>query len=266
MAEFNHYELSRSWWDFAFENPEKINPNHTAIYFFAIEHCNRLGWKEKYGLPTSMAMDAIGIKSYKTYIKNFNDLVEWGFIKLIEKSRNQWSSNIIALVKYTKANDKALDKAILKHGTKQVHSTYQDSVSIDKPLTINHKPLTINKQHVCKADKNLISEMSKAFDVNEIKNQIAFRLISNFAKKSGCTIDYFKSYLNYKKISGEKLHGWRSFIGDEEMNFENGAWCESDFIKKLEKIKNNGSENFYKNSRKQAGNLQATNGEDHKDF
>jgi hypothetical protein len=87
MAEFNSYELSRNWFDWCFENPEKINANHTAMYFFIIEHCNRLGWKEKFGLPMEMTKDALGISNYRTYSKTFNDLVEWGFIKVIEKYR-----------------------------------------------------------------------------------------------------------------------------------------------------------------------------------
>jgi len=91
------YDLSRDWWDFCFENPEKITPSHSAIYFFAIEHCNRLGWKMKFGFPTQMAMDAIGIKKHQTYIKYFNEIVEWKFFKLIQKSTNQYSANIISL-------------------------------------------------------------------------------------------------------------------------------------------------------------------------
>ena len=118
----NSYDLSRKWFDWTFENPERINPNHTALYFFIIEHCNRLGWKEKFGLPTTMAKEAIGIRSYNTYINTLNDLVEFGFVNLIEKSKNQYSSNIIALSNFDKAHDKALDKALIKHGTKQRES------------------------------------------------------------------------------------------------------------------------------------------------
>ena len=127
----NGYELSRNWFDWCFENPEKINPNHSALYFFCIEHCNRLGWKEKFGLPTTMAKEAIGIRSYNTYIKTLNELVEFGFIKMIEKSKNQFSSNIIALSNF--------DKALIKHKTKQRESTQQSIDSIDKQLTINNK-------------------------------------------------------------------------------------------------------------------------------
>jgi len=140
----NGYDLSRTWFNFCFENPEKIKPNHTALYFFAIEHCNRLGWKQKFGLPTTMAKEAIGIKSYNTYINTLNELVEWGFIKMLEKSKNQYSSNIIALSKFDKALDEALDKALIKHTTKQSESTGESIDSIVKQETI--EPLTTNNE------------------------------------------------------------------------------------------------------------------------
>lgn len=135
----NGYDLSRKFVDFSFENPSKIKPNHYALYFFSIEHCNRLGWKKEFGLPTTMTMEAIGIKSYKTYIATFEDLERFGFYNVVERSKNQYSSNIIELVNYTEAQTKALDKAFLKHGTKHCQSTDQLTVSINKPLTI--KPL-----------------------------------------------------------------------------------------------------------------------------
>lgn len=140
----NSYELSRKFFDWTFENPQKITPNHIALYFFCIEHCNRLGWKKNFGLPTTMAKEAIGIRSYNTYINTLNDLVEFGFINMIEKSKNQYSSNIIALSKFDKALDKALDKAFIKHDTKQSESTIQSIDSINKPITINNKQRTIS--------------------------------------------------------------------------------------------------------------------------
>lgn len=143
----NGYELSRAWFDWCFDNPEKISPNHTALYFFCIEHCNRMGWKEKFGLPTTMAKEAIGIRSYNTYINTLNDLVIFGFIKLIEKSKNQYSSNIIALSKFNKAPDKALDKASIKHVTKQSESTQQSNSSIDKQLTTEPINIVINSPY-----------------------------------------------------------------------------------------------------------------------
>jgi hypothetical protein len=139
--QINGYELSRDWFDFCFENPELIKPNHSALYFFAIEHCNRMGWKSKFGFPTEMAKEAIGIKNYRTYTNTLSDLVNWGFIKMVEKSRNQYSANIIAIVKNTIATTKALDKARSKHGRKQgrgIDSVYKQETN--KPLTIELKP------------------------------------------------------------------------------------------------------------------------------
>lgn len=125
------YNLYRNFWNFAFENPQKIKPNHCAVFSFSVEHCNRLGWKRNFGLPTSMVMEAVGIKSYSVYKKTFDELIDFGFFEIIELSKNQYSSNIIALKENNKADNKALDKAITKHGTKQLKSTIQSNDSID---------------------------------------------------------------------------------------------------------------------------------------
>lgn len=115
----NGYNLSRKWWDFAFDNPEKVKPIHAALYFFSIEHCNRLGWKRKFGLPSEMVKDAIGVKSWRAYIRAFNELEEWGFFEVLERSVNQYSANIISLKGFQKeGNISALDTAIIKHSGK----------------------------------------------------------------------------------------------------------------------------------------------------
>ncbi len=170
MRNINGYDLSRAWFDWCFENPERISPNHTALYFFIIEHCNRLGWKKKFGLPTAMAKDAIGIKSYKTYIKTLNELVDFGFIDLVEKSSNQHTANIVALVNFTEPHGKALDKAILNHMPKQVQSTCQTNSTIDKPITT--KPITNNKGK--STSKNSAESISSKFEINKDWAEVVF--------------------------------------------------------------------------------------------
>lgn len=140
----NVFALSRYFWDFSFENTGKIKPIHVSIYFFAIEHCNRLGWKKQFGLPTSMVLEAISVKSYSVYKSAFDDLVKYGFFEVVQYSKNQYSSNIIALKENLKADDKALDKALLKHTTKQRSSTVESKLSIDIPIN----KLTNNKQTI----------------------------------------------------------------------------------------------------------------------
>lgn len=186
------YELSRQWFDFCFENPDLIKPNHTALYFFAIEHCNRLGWKYKYGLPTTMAMEAIGIKSYNTYKNTLDDLVEWGFIVMVERSKNQYSSNIVALSKNDKAIDKALDNALLKHDTKQSESTSESIVSIDKPITLNKEP--IESTHTQK--KFVKPTFEQAFEYF-------------LEKKWGCAVDFDEKKEAEKFLDFYESKGWK---------------------------------------------------------
>lgn len=126
-ANDNIHDFSRRWFDFCFKNPEKIKPSHTALYFFCIEHCNRLGWRKRFGLPTAMAKEAIGLHSYNTYNTTLNDLVSFGFIKMVKKSKNQYSSNMIELSNF--------DKALIKHDTKQSESTVQSTTQDVKSTT-----------------------------------------------------------------------------------------------------------------------------------
>lgn len=140
----DYFQLLRDFWDFSFENPSKISTNHCALYCYIVNHSNRLGWKQEFGLPTNIAMEAVGIRSYKTYSKTLNDLIDLGFIKMIKKSQNQYSCNIVAMVNFTEANTKALDKAMLNQLSKQDESNYQSKYSIDNiiPNTLNIIPKT----------------------------------------------------------------------------------------------------------------------------
>lgn len=132
------FEYMRFFWSYAFESSGKVKPVHAALYFYLLELNNRLGWKKEFGLPTTVTMDAIGVSSYNTYKSALNDLHEFGIIKIVKRSVNQYQSCIIALSKNDKAKYKAHDKALLNHGTKQMtkhcSSTIQSTVDIDKQL------------------------------------------------------------------------------------------------------------------------------------
>lgn len=206
----NGYELSRNWFDWCFENPEKINPNHSAIFFFAIEHCNRLGWKTKFGFPTQMVMDAIGIKKHQTYIKYFNELCEWGFFTLIQKSTNQYSANIISLGTAIPKNGKALDKAIITHTAKQTQSngqsTGQSNSTIDKPY--NH--ITIKPNNIYRKFAHLtltieeFEKLNKEYPKEEIDAVID--RVENYKKNTQYRSLYLtaKNWLKKEKSSEQK--------------------------------------------------------------
>lgn len=204
----NSYELSRNWFDWSFDNPEKVNPNHSAIYFFAIEHCNRLGWCSKFGFPTQMAMDAIGIKKHQTYIKYFNDLCEWGFFKLIQKSQNQYSSNIISLVSALPKNSKALDKAIINHRAKQTETIGQSN----SPIIKQDNHITINQ---ITDFKNWFSDLKNSntlIDIARINN-----LEVELVKKQLVNFETYAelSYPNYNRF----VNHFKNWINKQKENF-----------------------------------------------
>lgn len=181
----DYFKLMRDFWDFAFENPELIKPNHCALYAFTVEHCNRLGWKLKFGLPASMVLDAIGLKSYSVYKKTFDELVNFGFIEVLEYSRNQHSSNIVALKENSKANYKAYSKAHSKAHSKAnestlestFQSTLQSTVSIDKPITSYLLPVKTLKTEESEI-KNFSISKNEIYGKELLEGQIWIETIS----------------------------------------------------------------------------------------
>jgi len=123
------YHFTRAWFDFAFENPIRVNTNHAALFLWFVELNNRLGWSPVFKITAMECMAAAGFKTYKPYKKTFDELIEFGFVELKQKSLNQYQCNIIALVKNAKATNKALDKATNKarkeQTTKHVHTNGQ---------------------------------------------------------------------------------------------------------------------------------------------
>tara|TARA_R110001606_G_scaffold398055_1_gene576196 strand:- start:6649 stop:7455 length:807 start_codon:yes stop_codon:yes gene_type:complete len=254
----NGYELNRKWFNFSFENKE-AKPIHTAIYIYAIEHCNKLGWKKEFGFPTDLVMEVLSIKSYNTYSKALKDLVDFGFIKMIEKSKNQWTANLIALSNFDKADNKALDKATAKHTSKQLQSTYQGTIqSIDSINKLLNKETIklINKQtkEFCdfvNKNSDLIFLKENNFDdlisldddflkmicdyFSQTKEHLKRSVWSflNQLKNENKLIDFKNqtiAYIEFKKISEEKKHNWQNFKYEFESNKLD------DFVDKLSKI------------------------------
>lgn len=178
-----------------------------AIYCFSVEHCNRLGWKTNFGLPTTMVMEAVGIKSYNTYIKCFNDLVQFGFIKLVEKSKNQYSANIIALSKFNKALDKALDKAMIKHKGKQRESIAQSIDSINKPIN-NNTNIPINQLTIEIEQQAAKSQKPIRFIKPTISDIEVFTQASNLNLNPDHFFDFYES--KDWMIGRNKMKDWKA--------------------------------------------------------
>jgi len=276
----NSYELSRLWFDFAFNNPSKITPAHGILYFFCIEHCNRLGWKKEFGLPTTMAKEAIGIRSYNTYINTLNDLVEWGFIILIEKSKNQYSSNIIALSNFNKAHGKALDKAMSKHMTKQCESTIQSISSIDKHInniTINQEqdieerqsdfsePTVITSPEIKNEKGKKVAPKKESenevviYPIEQIQQRLSeweYELIENSCKVLKITVDEYKAGVEI--FIFEQGNGLKKDYSEVKKHFRSWLKINITNIRKSLNTQSNGQKPLSKLEQQQKAHIEAT--------
>ena len=194
------YELSRQWFDWAFENPSKVRPIHTAIYMFAVNHCNKLGWKKEFGLPTSLVMETLGIRSKNTYLTAFSDLINWGFLDMVEESKNQWSANIVAISKNDTTLYTAFDMATIRHSKQHLCGTVYGTDTIYKPRNNEtRKPDKPeydefleywNLQNNCSCrmtdkKKKQINTRLETFSVEEIKKAIRNRATDTWINREG---------------------------------------------------------------------------------
>jgi hypothetical protein len=186
----NAFDLSRKWFEFARENYGIVNPNHAALYFHIIDLCNELRWPESVGLPNYHAMASIGIKNYKTYKKALDDLVEFGFIKMVKKSTNQHTSNVVALVIFTEAHTEAHTKAEPRHIPKHIPRHIPRHGSHNK--TINNKQETINDiegnfaetENGLQKEKEISEPQSKKTNLGETENPEPKKIKKTTAKKN----------------------------------------------------------------------------------
>jgi hypothetical protein len=127
----NGYQLTDAWFEFRFQHPEKVSHAHTELYFYLVYHWNKLSQKEKFGLPSAITMEATGIKNYKTYSKCLKDLVEFGFIRIVQEAKNQHQAVVVAWGKNTKADTEALTEAL----TKAQHEALPHIVELNNLVT-----------------------------------------------------------------------------------------------------------------------------------
>lgn len=152
------YDLSKAWWDFVWDNEHRIKPNHTALFFFIVEINNRLGWKEQFGITAKECMSGMGISKWQTYKQTLADLIDFGFVQLVQESKNQYQCNIIAIDK--KSIARVIAKA--KQGQSQgrttdnrkgdIHKTIKTVKTINIPFA-DFWNVYANKKDKAKAEK-----------------------------------------------------------------------------------------------------------------
>lgn len=143
--EVDTFKLYENWFENVATNIN-IKSIHSHLYSYIINTNNILFWKPQFFLPTEKTMQNLNILSYKTYINALLDLEKFGVIKIISRAKNQNTSNIIELVKNTKANTKAIVKA----------STQSDDQSNDSIIKLlNIETIKLINNNISLVNENL---------------------------------------------------------------------------------------------------------------
>jgi hypothetical protein len=225
----NGYNLIRDWYNYKFENPSRVKASHSDFYCYLIDRWNRLGQKNEFGLPTSVTMEALGIGSYNSYKKTLQDLIDFGFIKLVTESKNQYQSKVIALSKNDKASDKALDEAHNKAPDKATDTIYKqknkrtnedaDAISIDKfilwfnDMKLKYKKVEGKFKTLSKTDlNNLKSLKTLGYTADDFEHAYKIMVDSIWTKENSTDTpthflrnDNFSKYVNTVVSNQSKL-------------------------------------------------------------
>ena len=207
----NGYTLTKKWFEWCLENREQNSPALTALYLYIIERCNSLGWKEKFGIPTEHTMYILAIGSYNTYKKHLQKLHDIGFIKIHEKSKNQFSSNIIGLSNFDEPTDEASDEPtdeprdtlVTKQVTNHVTSLLSHNKTIKQETNKTKKPKNNNKYPSFEEFKEyaLQKEKDLGFEIDLDKLRTKFIAWSENDWKNG----YGKKIKNWKSTLTNSL-------------------------------------------------------------
>ncbi|SHE68939.1 hypothetical protein SAMN05444405_102303 [Bacteroides luti] len=160
MEKITGYSLSRNYFEWVFNNPDKGDAAMTALYFFIIDEFNRSGWKDKIAITSHRCMAAIGCHSYNTYKRALNLLITNGFITLIQKSQNRYTANIVSLSNFDRLNH-YVDKSTLSKND-------EVKFTISKDDEVNTSTLSVTPSNNDELTETILN--NKTIKPNNINN------------------------------------------------------------------------------------------------
>tara|TARA_B000000460_G_C21387294_1_gene336572 strand:- start:38 stop:661 length:624 start_codon:yes stop_codon:yes gene_type:complete len=168
-------------------------------------------------------MEGSSIGNYQTFRKTFDDLIQWGFVKLIQKSTNQYSANVVALCNTEAAKVSAMDRALMN----QCNSP-EDIIKPQTKKTINHKRLSeIDISEVSREEKEIFEyglTLQKVILMNAKQKNVPLKKVENatykfwinplqlMIEKDNVSITHLKKLIKYLKNPENTF--WRKTILD----------------------------------------------------
>jgi hypothetical protein len=205
----NGYQLTRRWFNFAFENSQ-AKVQHTALYCWMVELNNRLGWKDEFTINTQFTMEGLSIGNKNTYLAALADLEKWGFIKTIRPSINQNYGKVITLRcgDLATAVHTAMDMALIQESDGNDEGGVPIVKQVNQETT---EPLNTETEIQPEAKPKKMPTAKKTQFVPPTYEQVEAYFIEH-----GGTIDKAEEcYFYYKELDwhnkyGKKLSNWKT--------------------------------------------------------
>jgi len=265
----NGFEQIKGFYSWVFANQRLAKSHHTSLYMFFINQNNRNGWAEWFKCPYDLGMAGAGIGSKSTYYKTLNDLQNWGLLKY-QPGANEHKAPLISLVKLEVQKCTSTVPQCEPLPEPLVIPLPEPLVGRDKNLlTSNIKPIIDNIDKILLLLKNegiegitdptqlgeskntercnkAIKLISEFFNLSEVRTPRPYMQVGTFVRyleskgKMDELAEQFTAYRNIKEKEPKFKHNFRNYIGTPEKSYEDGAWCEKDWVKTLNESETKG--------------------------
>lgn len=216
----NIYEQISAFYSFVYENPDKINKSHVALYMFLINQNNRSNWSEWFKLPYDLAMAGACIGSKGTYYKCLNELQSWKLIKY-KKGENDYKAPQISIIVLSKSEQLTvpLSEPLTVPLTGQLSEQLSEQLSvlltgnIDILITSNYKLITDNIKKWIKSELDSLEKPKRAS--RKFVKPTIHEMI-DFIKSNSLNVDaeyFFNHYeSNGWKVGKTSMSNWQTTI------------------------------------------------------
>lgn len=247
---FNYIMQLNAFWD-RLEQESDLKQTSIVVYLALLHVNNRLKWKKRFKVVYDQMTTMAGIAK-NTYYSALDELVKKGYI-IWEKGPNQYQAATFEIkVLYQNSGEQKesavpkFENALANATENALENAFANPVAnIPKHINIEtEKPINSEGAVVIDfpRDESFEGKVLGYFGFNQIANPDKYILVGQFCKclANAGQIENFKlqfaAYCDYKKIKGYP-HKLGNFLGNQSNLFQDGAWQDENWIKKLTDLK-----------------------------
>ncbi len=206
-----------AFYEWVFNNPDKIRPTHVSLYLFLWNQANRSKWVEWFKCPYDLAMQGACIGNNGTYYRCLDELKKWGLIDY-KKGINNFKAPLINLFQLYDSEQLTehvtvplCEQQTVQQPVQQPVQQYaQQPVHIYNYITNNRKLITDNEKKILTFFESLKSKPKKnVFTPPQISEVIDYFTEKGYSKQAAEKMFEYYSVADWKDSGGKKVRNWK---------------------------------------------------------